>query len=173
MMSVQNKPIIIFGELDDSLNQKVVDLRKKVQMLGYDNGEAYIHTLPHLTLTINKSYQGDIDELRLKVKALEGLKEFSLPITDVIIIDENIAVEFNNSYSKALANKLTDALSDFGFEVVETYFMKLVRSSVKTEYQQDVKEMLKEIIPSELRIAKISAATGEIRREEVFWTIEL
>ena len=51
--------------------------------------------------------------------------------------------------------------------------MKIIRSVVAPEYQEEVKEMVKKIIPEYIPITKISAGTKELRPEDILWSVEL
>lgn len=166
------KPLAIFGEVDESIKNSVIDLRKKIETLGYTTGEQYIYTVPHLTLAVNKDFDGDPSQLKSRVEDLK-ISNFNLTITDFIAVEKNIAAKFDNTYSKELAANIADTLKMFSFERVDTYFMKLIRSEVKDQFQEEVKEMLKRIIPEKLEIIKISAAGKEIRQEDTLWSINL
>lgn len=166
------QPIAIFGEVDKTIKQAVIELRKEIKRLGYGKGDPYIYTVPHLTLSVNSDFDDDPEKLKSLVKQL-NIKSFQLSITDFIVMDENIAAKFDNIYSKKLAQIVSKALIDFKFDPVETFFMKLIRSQVKEEYQDKAKNMLRRIIPDQLPIIKISASGKEIRQEDILWTIDL
>lgn len=164
--------LVIFGRVSEDLEEKVIELRRKVRKLGYDSGEAYIDTLPHLTLAVHPKFIGETNNLKQKIENLD-IKKFNLRVKDFIIVDNNAAVSFDNSHSVMIAKKIAFDLKGLGFEAVETYFMKMIRSEVKKEFQEKVKEMLKGIIPSEVEIIKISAARGNLTNKDIYWSINL
>lgn len=167
-------PVALFGEIPKEIEEKVIKLRKEIRTLGYDLGEQYLNTLPHLTLAVAMNFDRNVDDVKSAVeKFTENLSPFSLKVEDFIFIDNNIAVKFNNSYTKDLATKLGDDLKIFGFEPIVTDFMKIIRSEVKPEFQEKVIRMLKERIPAELPIVKISLAGKELRTEDILWSINL
>lgn len=152
------KPIGVFGVPENEFVEKIFEWRKR-------QGDES-RTVPHLTLSVNLEFDGDLEILKARVRDLSNfVVRLELPVLGVKQVDQNVALEFDNSVSKNLARAITEKLADLNFEMVETNYMKIgmgKESDLKTEDR-----------PEKIVIDKLGVVGGEIKEEDFYARMNL
>ncbi|HVT01403.1 MAG TPA: hypothetical protein VHE53_04195 [Patescibacteria group bacterium] len=161
-------PVILFGKTSDEYTNKVFELRKRVNELGYEEKEEDLLIVPHLTFVFNKEFDEEKSESVKKIVAdeMESLNVFSLRVFDYIDMEGNIAARFDNSRSSKIAESFTEKLKSEGFSAVITDHMRLIRSIIKPEHVEEVKDMCFKNLPNEIEISGVALSGKKIHKED-------
>lgn len=166
-------PIAVFGMTTDVFTDKVIALRKEIRAKGWDSESDQLYTVPHLTLAINKNFNLEkVDEIKNKLLPFLNKQKFMLKIKEFVVMDNNIAAMFDNDYSKKLAERVSKELDGLGFEIVVTDHMRLIRSEVKPEYIESVRDMVDKELNREIEIVGLAIAGKLLRKEDVLWSAD-
>ena len=172
---IMANPIAIFGTTSEEFSNKVIELRKAIRSEEYDNVSDQMYTIPHLTLAFNNNFNSsDFEKAKEIVTAtLLGQSKFTITVKAFIIMENNIAALFDNSFTNEFAKRVSQKLEPLGFEVVQTDHMRLIRSEVKEEFHEIVRKMVNQELPREIEINGIAMAGKLLRKEDLLWNISL
>lgn len=168
-------PIVIFGITTENFTNKVFSLRKEIHKNGFDEKSDQILTLPHLTLAVNKNFESvNINKLVNHLSVFFKTKnKFSIKLKGFTVKDKNIAAIFDNTFTATLAKELSKDILNLGFERVITDHMRIIRSNIKEEYLEKVRNRVEKTLPNEIEIVGIAVAGKLIREKDIIWKMNL